>query len=161
MTQRYPGGVTKNELEIRLRALRDEIRRVSGKDTRPASAQLIQRITTSLETMQYSALQGVPQQFPPEPHLHTQDEIIDLNTYTVEEVDALIAALEVGAHEGYLHMQILPSDTWVIEHGMGRYPAVTVMTSGGTEVIGSVTHTSVNSLTITFSVAFSGKAQLV
>lgn len=60
----------------------------------------------------------------------------------------------------YTHTQGTSSATWVINHNLGYNPNVTVQDSAQTTVEGNVSYTSVSSLTITFSGAFSGKAYL-
>lgn len=60
----------------------------------------------------------------------------------------------------YTHTQSLSAATWVVNHNLGFYPAVTVVDSGENVVIGDVTYTSVNSLSISFTAAFGGKAYL-
>ena len=51
-------------------------------------------------------------------------------------------------------------DTWIIVHNLNKYPAVSVIDSSGSEVIGEVTYDSINQITITFKGAFKGKATL-
>lgn len=58
----------------------------------------------------------------------------------------------------YIHHQGTASDTWVVKHNLGKNPAVTVVDSAGTEVIGDVTHNDKNTVTIVFTAPFSGKA---
>ena len=58
----------------------------------------------------------------------------------------------------FVHSQNTASAVWTITHGLGKYPAVTVIDSAGTEVIGDVNHIDTNTVQITFSAAFSGKA---
>jgi len=58
----------------------------------------------------------------------------------------------------YMHNQGTASDTWVVKHNLGKNPAVTVVDSAGTEVIGDVMHNDINTVTLTFTAAFSGKA---
>jgi hypothetical protein len=67
-----------------------------------------------------------------------------------------------GASVGgsYHHVQGSVSDTWVIPHGLGFNPSVTVHDSAGAECVGDVTYDSFNQLTIRFSAAFSGVADL-
>jgi hypothetical protein len=60
----------------------------------------------------------------------------------------------------YTHTQGTSSATWVINHNLGWNPNVTVQDSAYTTVEGNVSYTNVNSLTVTFSGAFSGKAYL-
>ena len=60
----------------------------------------------------------------------------------------------------YVHQQMTPSDTWVVAHGLNRFPSVTVVDSGGSVVIGSVSYDSSHQITITFTAAFGGNAYL-
>jgi hypothetical protein len=53
----------------------------------------------------------------------------------------------------YVHQQPTLASTWVVDHGLGWNPNVTVIDSGGTEVNGSIAYTSLTSLTITFTAA--------
>lgn len=58
------------------------------------------------------------------------------------------------------HIQDEVSNTWVIVHNLGFKPNVTVQDSAGSIYEGEITYTNSDSLTITFSAAFSGKAFL-
>lgn len=58
----------------------------------------------------------------------------------------------------YRHEQGAASATWVVYHGLGRPPAITVVDSGGTECEGSVSHPDANTAVIEFSAPFSGAA---
>lgn len=58
----------------------------------------------------------------------------------------------------YVHPQSSPSALWTVNHGLGKFPSVSVVDSANDEVEGSVRHISVNQLTITFSAPFSGRA---
>lgn len=60
----------------------------------------------------------------------------------------------------YTHNQLSAESVWNITHNLGKVPSVTVVDSGGTEVVGEIEHHNVNSLTITFSAPFTGKAYL-
>lgn len=60
----------------------------------------------------------------------------------------------------YVYTQNTPSDTWAISHNLNFYPNVTFQDSGGTIVEGEINYTTRNTLTATFSAAFSGKAYL-
>lgn len=64
------------------------------------------------------------------------------------------------ARVSYDHTQGSASDTWVINHNLGFKPNVTVVDSAGTIYEGEITYTNTNSLTVSFSAAFSGKAYL-
>lgn len=60
----------------------------------------------------------------------------------------------------YTHTQNAVSNSWAITHNLGFNPNVTVVDSGGTIYEGEITYTNTNSLTVSFSSAFSGKAYL-
>lgn len=70
--------------------------------------------------------------------------------------DALTATYK-SSHE---YTQSTPSDNWIITHNLNKRPSITVLTSAGDEVEGSVTVNSLNQVTITFSAPFSGTAIL-
>lgn len=65
-----------------------------------------------------------------------------------------------GASGSYTFVQNSVTNVWVITHGLGYVPAVTVFDSGNTQQEGSVVPTDLNTVTITFSAAFSGIAYL-
>jgi hypothetical protein len=60
----------------------------------------------------------------------------------------------------YTHNQGVASSTWNVTHNLGFYPNVTVQDSAGTIYEGEVTYTTSDSLVLTFSSSFSGKAYL-
>lgn len=67
---------------------------------------------------------------------------------------------EIPELVSYTHTQSAASSTWTVTHNLSFYPNVTVFDSGNSMVEGSVTHTSINSLTIAFSATISGTAHL-
>jgi hypothetical protein len=60
----------------------------------------------------------------------------------------------------YEHTQGSVSNSWTINHNLGFQPNVTVVDSAGTIYEGEIAYTNTNSLTVTFSSAFSGMAYL-
>jgi len=60
----------------------------------------------------------------------------------------------------FVFSQNTASNTWVIVHGLGKFPSVTVVDSANSVVVGSVAYDSPNQVTITFEATFSGKAYL-
>ena len=60
----------------------------------------------------------------------------------------------------YEHTQGVTSNSWVITHNLGFKPNVTVVDSAGNIVEGEIAYTNSNSLTVSFSSAFSGKAYI-
>jgi hypothetical protein len=60
----------------------------------------------------------------------------------------------------YRHIQREPANQWDIPHGLQKYPAVTVVDSAKSVVIGDVTHVDANNVKLSFSATFSGEAYL-
>lgn len=61
----------------------------------------------------------------------------------------------------YYHSQVAASATWVIDHNLNAYPGgVSVVDSAGSIVYGDVVYNSLNRLTISFAVSFSGEAYI-
>lgn len=82
-----------------------------------------------------------------------------------------IAALELGGGGGssgggsseggdknYYYSQGTPQEQWVIEHNLGKYPAVTVISSAGEQIYCDVTFNSINKVTLSFGSPLSGAA---
>ena len=62
--------------------------------------------------------------------------------------------------KNYVHEQIQSSDSWIVQHNLNKYPAVSVVDTGKNEIVGDIKHIDKNSLIINFSHAFSGMAFL-
>lgn len=60
----------------------------------------------------------------------------------------------------YSFSQPTPSATWTITHNLGFNPSVSVVDSANSTVEGQVTYINTNSLSVSFSAAFSGSAFL-
>jgi len=84
------------------------------------------------------------------------------------DIDNTPAALDVAVAANtakvtdnhYVFDQGIAATTWSINHALGKYPSVSVIDSAKTMVIGEVTYSDTNNLTIVFLAAFSGKAYL-
>lgn len=74
----------------------------------------------------------------------------------IEELAQEIISGNGDAH--YTHIQNSPSMTWLVEHNLGKRPAISIEDSAGTEVEGGVEVVDINTVRLTFSAAFSGKA---
>ena len=64
----------------------------------------------------------------------------------------------------YTHVQLVASSEWVISHGLGYYPSVTLVnsTSGaGTQFLARVEYTDANTLKILLNAPRTGRAELV
>ena len=66
----------------------------------------------------------------------------------------------VSGNASHVHEQIIPSDVWVINHPLDKYPSVTCMDSAGDEIDGLLSYASRDQLTMTFAAATGGKAYL-
>lgn len=74
-----------------------------------------------------------------------------------------ITAIEtnpVDSDKHYVHNQGVASTIWTITHGLGKYPSVTVVDSANTEITGEVKYMDLNTIELTFSSEFAGKAYL-
>jgi hypothetical protein len=65
-----------------------------------------------------------------------------------------------GAGGTYHHDQAVAAQVWTINHNLGFNPSVNVQDSAGTLVFGNVVYVDVNTVTVTFSAAFGGVADL-
>lgn len=83
-------------------------------------------------------------------------EIAVANGFEGTEAEWLNSLKATDVH--YTHNQETASAKWVVKHNLGKNPAVTIVDSAGTEVIGDVIHNDINTVTISFTAAFSGKA---
>jgi hypothetical protein len=54
----------------------------------------------------------------------------------------------------------MPATVWTVVHNMNRRPSITVVDSSFAVVIGQMDYIDNNTVTITFSAPFSGKAYL-
>ena len=41
---------------------------------------------------------------------------------------------DIGGDKNYYYTQVTPKDEWIIEHNLGKYPSVTVVSSAGEEI---------------------------
>jgi hypothetical protein len=71
-----------------------------------------------------------------------------------------VEVIEIAGYVSYTHVQLSPSNQWVVAHNLNFYPNVMVIDSGGSMVEGSVTQVDTNNVTINFTGAISGKAHL-
>ena len=67
----------------------------------------------------------------------------------------------VAPNYAFEYFQTTPSTTWVITHGLGRYPIVRVFVGNQEVQPATVTFDSINQVTLTFSSAQVGQAKLI
>ena len=60
----------------------------------------------------------------------------------------------------YIHYQTLPSNNWIINHNLTKYPSVTIVDSSGNVVVGEVKYIDNDTINISFAGAFAGTAYL-
>ena len=65
-----------------------------------------------------------------------------------------------ASDKNYVFIQSTPSNIWTITHNLNKFPSVSVVDSANTVVYGDIDYIDENSLTITFSAAFGGKAYM-
>lgn len=78
----------------------------------------------------------------------------------VTSVNGRRGRVEVIEDRNVLYTQTTASDTWEINHKMGKYPTITVIDSAGSKVVGDENHIDENTVILTFNGAFTGKATL-
>ena len=66
--------------------------------------------------------------------------------------------VDARSDKNYVHTQIAASNTWTITHNLGKNPAITIVDSGGTVVIGEIEYVNLNLVYARFNGIFSGKA---
>lgn len=60
----------------------------------------------------------------------------------------------------YTHTQITPLSVWNIQHNLDKRPSVSIVDSGGSLIMGSVTYLDNNNIELSFSSSFAGYAYL-
>lgn len=81
-------------------------------------------------------------------------------TSEITSTNVQSAIEELRTRSRYVHDQPSASSTWNITHNMRFYPNVSIVDTALTKVIGEVEYLSENSLRVTFSQSFAGKAYL-
>lgn len=72
-----------------------------------------------------------------------------------------IRALINNKASPYTHIQSTMSNTWVINHNLGKFPSIDTFLSDGTKVEGNRVNNGLNSSSITFAIAVSGSAYCI
>lgn len=66
--------------------------------------------------------------------------------------------ITIDADKNYVYTQSTPSAVWTVNHGLNKFPTITVVDSAGSEVVGDYEYIDLNNATLTFAGAFAGKA---
>ena len=90
--------------------------------------------------------------------LKGKGNFIDVSQTLTNQVDFEVVNIPTDAN--FIFNQSIPSTTWTITHNLGKFCSVEVVSASHIIKYGNVTYINSNSLTITFSAPFSGKAYL-
>jgi hypothetical protein len=90
--------------------------------------------------------------------LKGKGNFIDVSQTIPNQVDFDVINIPTDAN--FIFTQSIPSTTWTITHNLDKFCSVEVVSDSNVIKYGNVTYNNTNSLTITFSAAFSGKAYL-
>lgn len=66
-----------------------------------------------------------------------------------------------GGSSAYTHIQSTESSTWIINHNLGFYPTVSVLSDSLSPILADWVHTSVNQTRIFFQTPRTGQARLI
>ena len=91
-------------------------------------------------------------------YIHPDSHSADMIEETVER--QFVSTSDKLKLSGFIHDQISPLKTWIVNHTLDKYPSVSVVDSGDNLVVGSVEYVSKNEIKIKFNHEFSGKAYL-
>ena len=73
--------------------------------------------------------------------------------------DALVSGGAGGGSDAnYVFTQVSAASSWNVNHGLGKFPAVSVVDSGGSELIPDISYIDSNHVTLGFGAPTSGRA---
>ena len=81
----------------------------------------------------------------------TNQDVYDIANFTIAKL---------GTDKTFVFTQPSSATTWTINHGLNKFPSVSVVNNNNILMYGNTTYTDKNNLTINFSAGFSGKAYL-
>jgi hypothetical protein len=110
---------------------------------------LIQRVLNRTERLRYliEAVIGRPFDSPP--------------STSVETLKGRVDVLEATATRSYVHTQTTAQTEWIVNHGLGYKPTVSVYTVGGVEMVAEIVHISNYQLKVRFGIPQTGYARCV
>lgn len=71
------------------------------------------------------------------------------------------SGVQFAASAAYVHDQVSPSATWIINHNLGFRPSVELFDAGSQEFDGEISHPTVNQVVVSLTTAVSGFARLL
>lgn len=94
--------------------------------------------------------------------LEKKDVQADFNLNIIPSISHLATKEELAeaADKHFVFEQGIASDTWIIEHNLGKKPSITVVDSADNVVEGAERYIDENTIEIRFNGAFKGKAYL-
>lgn len=92
-------------------------------------------------------------------------EATPVDSQYLNGVESELIALDAGGGGGgsdknFVFNQASAANPWSVPHNLGKFPAVSVVDSGGNEIVPDVHYVDANNVTLTFAAATSGKAYL-
>lgn len=78
----------------------------------------------------------------------------------LNKINGLITAVDENKDKTFVFEQATTSDTWEIEHNLGKFPAVSVVDSAGSAVVCQCNYVNENKVILRMNGAFKGKAFL-
>jgi len=92
--------------------------------------------------------------------INDNDNTVAVETinYSVIEVNSDLLIKNITGGATYVHNQLSPEAIWHVSHGLGKYPAVNVVDSAGTEFIPKIQYIDQNNVDIISAYSVSGKA---
>jgi len=90
------------------------------------------------------------------------DQSTPVDAQFLNGVEAELLALDAApsADLTYVFTQLAPSASWAVNHNLGKNPSVSVVDTGGTELLVTVLYVDLNNLTLSFGAPTSGKAYM-
>lgn len=88
------------------------------------------------------------------------DQSTPVDSLFLNGVETALLAGTGGADANYVFSQLSAAATWSVAHNLGKYPAVSVVDSGGSELLPDITYVDANHVTLGFGAPTSGKAYL-
>ena len=80
--------------------------------------------------------------------------------FSIGEFLSFIETTGTFVQDTFTYNQAISNSIWIINHGLGTFPSVTVLDSAGNTVFGDIVYNDQNTLTLTFSASFTGTAYL-
>lgn len=87
----------------------------------------------------------------------TQKVSLNQETNTITFSQSNLRGLPGESSDKNYTITFAPTDTLIVTHNLNKYPAVSVITSAGDEVIGNIEYLTLDSLMLVFSSSFGGR----